>query len=105
MAKLVRDNIVQIIKNSGKKPIYRVCSSKVEKRSLLLDKLQEETDEVKSAKTDAEVLEELADVYEVLLGLASSHGFTEIDLYARAKKKRAERGGFEKGHVLLKVEE
>ena len=44
--------------------------------------------------------EELADVMEVLFGLASYLGVTEGELMGIRDRKRKERGGFEKGIVL-----
>jgi len=48
-------------------------------------------------------LEELADVMEVLFGLADSLGYSEEDLLKVREKKRGERGGFKDGIVLKSV--
>ena len=48
-------------------------------------------------------LEELADVMEVLFGLAHNLGYTEEDLLNKRKEKLEERGGFKEGIVLKKV--
>ena len=45
-------------------------------------------------------LEELADVMEVLFGLAHNLGYSEEDLLNKRKEKLEERGGFKEGIVL-----
>ena len=48
-------------------------------------------------------LEELADVLEVLVGLAGYLGYTEEELFEKRKQKKEERGGFDEGVVLERV--
>lgn len=48
-------------------------------------------------------LEELADVMEVLFGLAHNIGYSEEDLLNKRKEKLEERGGFKDGIVLKRV--
>ena len=48
-------------------------------------------------------LEELADVMEVLFGLAHNLGYSEEDLLNKRKEKLEERGGFKEGILLKKV--
>ena len=40
---------------------------------------------------------------EVLFGLAREIGYSEEELISKREEKRAERGGFEEGAVLVKV--
>lgn len=102
MSKLVRDEIPEIIKESGKLPIYhRATPSEVEK--LLEEKLGEEIEELLTAHTAETKLEEAADVLEVLLSILAGYGFTYKDLLAKAETKRLERGSFIKGYVLDEV--
>ncbi|AWK51604.1 phosphoribosyl-ATP pyrophosphohydrolase [Clostridium beijerinckii] len=93
--KLVRDKIPEIIKADG-----RECDTLIvygeEKYKLLEAKLQEEVNEFLKDKN----LEELADVMEVLFGLADSLGYSEEDLLKARDKKLDERGGFKEGIVL-----
>lgn len=104
MSKLVRDEIPEIIKKSGKLPIYhRAAPSEVEK--LLEEKLDEETEELLAAQTAESKLEEAADVFEVLLAILAEYGFTYKDLLAKAEAKRNEKGSFIKGYILEKVED
>ena len=48
-------------------------------------------------------LEELADIMEVLFGLAHVLGYSEEDLLKMRDKKREERGSFKEGIVLKAV--
>ncbi len=93
--KLVRDKIPEIIKDDGRQcDIY--IAQKKELQELLEDKLREEVNEYLEAKN----LEELADVMEVLFGLAESLGYSEEELVKKREEKKEERGGFREGIVL-----
>ncbi|MBX9138864.1 MULTISPECIES: nucleoside triphosphate pyrophosphohydrolase [unclassified Clostridium] len=96
--KLVRDLIPEVIKATGKKCDIEVAA-KEEKTELLEAKLMEEVNEYLKDKN----LEELADVMEVLFGLAHNLGYTEEDLLNKREEKLNERGGFKEGIVLKKV--
>ncbi|MBU5454844.1 nucleoside triphosphate pyrophosphohydrolase [Caproiciproducens sp. MSJ-32] len=96
--KLVRDKIPEIIKASGKECEIEIAP-KEERYSLLENKLQEEVGEFLEDKN----LEELADIMEVLFGLAHVLGYSEEDLLKMRDKKREERGGFKEGIVLKAV--
>lgn len=58
-------------------------------------KIQEEVDEVVAAKSKTELIEECADVFEVITAFGALHGFTLEDVAIAQVKKRAERGGFD----------
>lgn len=96
--KLVRDRIPEIIKESGKECEIEIVNG-IDKQELLEKKLLEEVNEYMEDKN----LEELADVMEVLFGLANELGFTEVDLLNKRKEKLQERGGFKDGIVLVNV--
>ncbi|SHJ11108.1 Predicted house-cleaning noncanonical NTP pyrophosphatase, all-alpha NTP-PPase (MazG) superfamily [Clostridium cavendishii DSM 21758] len=96
--KLVRDRIPEIIKNSGSECECSVVTG-AEKTEMLEKKLMEEVEEFLEAKN----LEELADVMEVLFGLADVLGYSEEDLVKAREKKRDERGEFKEGIVLNKT--
>ena len=93
--KLVRDKIPEIIKASGKNLDINYAK-KEEILPLLENKLNEEVSEYLEDKK----LEELADVMEVLFGLANALGYSEKDLINKRNEKKEERGGFKKGIVL-----
>ncbi|MBZ9607272.1 nucleoside triphosphate pyrophosphohydrolase [Clostridium estertheticum] len=98
--KLVRDKIPEIIESTGKS--FDIHYGKKEELLPLLEtKLNEEVSEYLEAKN----LEELADIMEVLFGLASTLGYSEEDLINKRNAKKEERGGFEKGIVLERVYE
>ena len=98
--KLVRDKIPEIIEASGKS--FDVHYAKKEDLLPLLEtKLKEEVSEYLQDKN----LEELADVMEVLFGLANALGYSEEDLINKRTEKKELRGGFEKGIVLERVYE
>ena len=96
--KLVRDRIPEIINADGKECIVEVVDNK-KKYELLERKLEEEVNEFLEDKN----LEELADVMEVLFGLADSLGYSEDELLAKREAKKNERGGFKEGIVLKEV--
>jgi len=93
--KLVRDLIPQIIEKSGSKFDTHIAE-KEEYVKLLEEKLKEEVNEYLEDKN----LEELADVLEVLVGLAGTLGYTEEELFEKRLQKKEERGGFEDRIVL-----
>lgn len=98
--KLVRDKIPEIIKASGKNFNIHIAA-KEEYTKLLEEKLQEEVNEYIEDKN----LEELADILEVVYGLAGALGYTEEELTKARNDKAKERGGFKDGIVLESVEE
>lgn len=96
--KLVRDKIPEIIRADGKECEVRIAEGK-EKCELLEKKLMEEVNEFLEDKN----LEELADVMEVLFGLAREIGYSEEELIRKREDKRSERGGVKEGIVLKQV--
>lgn len=98
--KLVRDKIPEVIKKSGRACNF-IVAEKEEQLELLISKLDEEVLEFKEDKN----LEELADIMEVLFGLAHNLGFSEEELMKKREEKKGERGGFNEGIVLHKVYE
>lgn len=96
--KLVRDLIPAVIREDGKKCDIEIASKK-DRPALLEAKLMEEVNEYLQDKN----LEELADVMEVLFGLAHNLGYSEEDLINKRNEKLKARGGFKEGIVLKKV--
>ena len=94
MGKLVRDKIPDMIRASGRTPHVRTLSIE-EYRTALLDKLREEVAELIAAATRDAVIEEAADVLEVLTAIAAGYGGTVDNIVGVARSKRAERGGFD----------
>jgi predicted house-cleaning noncanonical NTP pyrophosphatase (MazG superfamily) len=99
-SKLVRDLIPEIMRADGARFETRVAGSQ-ELPLLLRDKLVEEANEVASAADDRSVVEELADVLEVIHAYASWLGVGVQEIDQMRQVKRAQRGGFGAGIVLV----
>ncbi len=98
--KLVRDKIPDIIRQAGKELVIDILSK--ESIAAALDrKLQEEVQEYLESGS----IEEMADVLEVLHGIAFHKGIPWDEIETARVHKLDERGGFEKGIRLLEVRE
>ena len=100
--KLVRDNIPNIIENNGEKAIIRILGDE-EYRVELYKKLLEESQEVINSQDTEDILEELADVLEVLKSIAELENRNLDDVIEIANQKRLKRGGFSKKIFLEKT--
>src|SRR6187551_287025 len=100
--KLVRDLIPVRIERHGESPtIYRATPEEL--RPLLREKLLEESFEFYWSQGDAAALEELADIYDLIDALSEIHGGGLTEVRKASEAKRAERGGFEEGIVLVET--
>ncbi|MBE6141057.1 MAG: hypothetical protein E7172_05980 [Firmicutes bacterium] len=100
--KLVRDNIPNIIENNDGIPVFRTLDDK-EYWNSLLNKIEEETNEVANAITKEERKKELADLFEILKAMAEYNGFTLSEIEEEANIKRNKNGGFTRKLYLEKV--
>jgi predicted house-cleaning noncanonical NTP pyrophosphatase (MazG superfamily) len=100
--KLVRDNIPEAIRSRGES-VVAYSTASAQRDALLRAKLVEEALEVLRAADSDEVIEELADLLEVVDGLQRALGIREADIQEARDRKREERGGFEEGVVLIKT--
>lgn len=100
MGKLVRDNIPNIISESGNTASFKILSYE-EYVKELLNKLNEEVDEYFDAESDEEALEELGDILTVINHLAEIHGANMDILRGVQYRKDDKRGGFTKKYYLL----
>lgn len=92
--KLVRDKIIEIMESKGSKLYaYKLHDQDFLKQLKL--KLIEEASEVNRAQTEQEILEELADVLEIVYTLAKAYNFTEKNLQTIQEQKRNEKGGYQ----------
>lgn len=98
--KLIRDKIPSIIEKEGKTLKTRKVG-KTEKIGYLLDKILEETEEIR----DVLSLEEIADLQEVIDSLIDNLGYTKEEVREVQDRKREERGSFNDGIVLLEVDD
>jgi predicted house-cleaning noncanonical NTP pyrophosphatase (MazG superfamily) len=73
VGKLVRDKIPGIIRACGRTPRVTTLAAGAY-RIALYDKLREEVDELIAARTTDAVIEEAADILEVLTAIAAEHG-------------------------------
>lgn len=98
--KLVRDKIPTIIEKSGKVPVCHVADEE-EYARVLKEKLWEEVREF-SGSGEAE---ELADILEVIKGLAANQGRDWEEITSMAEAKANERGRFRERFVLERVKD
>ena len=96
--KLVRDLIPEIILHAGKNPVTARIPDE-EMPDALDSKLSEEVQEY----LESHSTEELADILEVLHGIAFHRGICWEEIERIRLQKRGERGGFEKGIRLIDV--
>ena len=100
MKKLVRDLIPVIIENQHKTPVCYIADDKEYKLSLK-KKLKEEVDEF----FEAESIEELADVLEVIEAIYPCFCWNKEEVEKARLEKKEQRGGFEKKIILLDIKD
>ena len=103
----MRDNVPDIIRAHEEMPTTRIMDTDEYRRELLY-KLIEESEEARQAGFDdanrKEVLEELADVAEVLDAILVEFGISKDELQSVQDMKRNERGGFKNKIFLESVQ-
>lgn len=97
--KLIRDNVVEIIKKHNATPKVRIMNDD-EYIQALRDKLYEEINEFFASDND---INELADVKEVFNALCLAKGHTLKDVEKARVDKAKKRGGFEKKIFLIET--
>lgn len=101
--KLVRDKIPDNIESGGE--IVNIVQLSGESLlKALRDKLVEEAFEVLDATNEDDILEELADVNEVINGILNQLGVDQNELLIIQERKFAKAGGFRDGKVLINTE-
>lgn len=102
--KLVRDHIPAIIAKKGGSVTFRALQGD-ELKKALKDKLIEEAQEFVNAETPEDMIEEMADLLEVLdAALSVFHlGVTGERVKLIRCAKRKEKGGFARGYFLESV--
>ena len=101
--KLWRDKAVDRLEQTGSKVHWKRLDADQFEEQLKI-KLMEEAEEVCSAKTKESLLEELADVLEVVISFCEFHEVTLQDIIDLQQKKHQERGGFQ-GRKFVTVAE
>jgi len=102
--KLLRDKIPQIIAQSGKKAETSILDDAAYAEALKT-KMVEEAQELVAAHDRADVLNELADLDELIRATAAHHNISLEELSAARLHKNVERGGFQNKIFLHQVEE
>ncbi|MCD7034140.1 nucleoside triphosphate pyrophosphohydrolase [Metabacillus sp. GX 13764] len=102
--KLVRDRIPEIIEATGKSFETRILE-KEEYITELKKKSYEELEEYMAAESNAEAIEELADLLEIIKSFAELHGSNLNEVDNIRKEKAEKRGGFEEKIFLVQVED
>ena len=98
--KLVRDNIPEIIEQSGKQVEIETLSD-----AKYLEMIDKKLDEELAEYHKDQNIEELADLLEVIRAAAIARGYTLEELEAVRAKKAEKRGGFSKKLLLITVTE
>jgi predicted house-cleaning noncanonical NTP pyrophosphatase (MazG superfamily) len=101
MEKLVRDKIAEFVFKERGEVLTTRLASEEEMLSLLKNKLVEEASEVLNATSNDNLIEELADVLEVLKALIVKQNIAE-EVFKKREDKCLERGGFDNGVILIK---
>lgn len=101
--KLIRDRILEIIKEAGEKPCSRILNKKEYLREIK-KKILEEAKELVKAKNKKGVVSEIIDIQELIDTLISEIGLTKLQIQKQQKVKNKKRGGFKKRLFLIKTE-
>lgn len=102
--KLVRDKILEIIEEDGKKFSAKELSP--EQHIIEIKrKLYEELNEFETAISKDDAIEELADILELIHSILTIYDVNYDILESIRVKKKKKRGGFEKGLYLIEVED
>jgi predicted house-cleaning noncanonical NTP pyrophosphatase (MazG superfamily) len=96
--KLVRDNIIEQINKKKKKANFRILDDN-ELLNALNQKLLEEANEY----IENNKIEELADIFEVILSILDLKSTEFLELEKIREKKKIENGGFDKKIYLVSV--
>lgn len=98
--KLVRDRIPEIIEAKGEHPVSRVLDYP-EYDDELFRKGHEELDELRAAESLEGIIEEAADIIEMVKTVVENAGGTMEQVEAKRAQKAVERGGFGKRIFLI----
>lgn len=105
--KLVRDNIPDILGQEDKSPVFRICV-KADYPTFLQEKLYEEAMETiavldKETTDRVDLIEELADVLEVIDAIVEHYGINKETLKVAKETKLAKKGKFLK-RIIMKTD-
>lgn len=100
--KIVRDKIPENIEFKGEAVVKKEVRGELLTRALKT-KLIEEAFEVSDATSTTEIMEELADVLEVIDAIKANLEISDAEINEIKNLKKQEKGGFDKGIILLKT--
>ncbi len=98
--KLIRDNIPAKIAAAGAECETRILSDQEFERELI-KKVEEEASGMSAATTKEELIEEIADVLDVITEVKLLKGITDLEIRAAQEKALQKKGGFTKKLFLL----
>jgi len=98
-AKLVRDNIPSFHEEAGHTIVSQTLTGKALSNALI-EKLHEETDEINNALDQAALIEEIADVQQIIHDLCATNNISKKALDEVITKKSARKGGFLQGSYI-----
>jgi predicted house-cleaning noncanonical NTP pyrophosphatase (MazG superfamily) len=101
--KLVRDRIPEIIQQEGRTAITEIMGQGEYLEALRL-KLVEEAQEAAQSLPEADLIKELADVYEVIDALLAAYQIDRDAVLSTQQKRRDQRGGFQNRIRLVSTE-
>jgi predicted house-cleaning noncanonical NTP pyrophosphatase (MazG superfamily) len=100
--KLVRDNIPEIVgKIKGREVKTRILEDDEGYLKFLLKKVEEEAHELANAKDKEHIIEEMADVMELIDTILAFNGLDMETVRSVQRKKAEERGSFKKRILML----
>jgi len=102
--KLVRDRIPEIIRENDDECDCQIMNDD-EFRKMLKEKLVEEAVELVKANSKKKMVNELADISEIIETILDSEQITAQEVETKKKEKKEERGGFEKKIKLISTKE
>ncbi|PIY96919.1 MAG: hypothetical protein COY66_01985 [Candidatus Kerfeldbacteria bacterium CG_4_10_14_0_8_um_filter_42_10] len=102
--KLVRDRIPEIIRENGDECDCQIMEDD-EFRKMLKEKLAEEAAELIAANGKAEMIDELADISEIIESILETEQIAAREVAEKRNKKKEARGGFTKKIKLISTKE
>lgn len=101
--KLVRDTVHELFSRDGSVVSTRALDNDAEFKTALHKKVLEEVEELFTAQTRDEIIEEYADVQEVLQAIQNLYGISQTEIDVAQKLKQKDRGGYNKRFFLSVV--
>lgn len=101
--KLIRDKMPELFQEEGSKIDVRELHDKIDFLNILYKKAQEELQELFAAQSFTEIVEECADVEEVLQTFKQIHGISQDQIEAARLVKQQQRGGYNRQLFLTTV--